>query len=111
MPTGRLSRITDRPACSSRGGGHSPVRTPPLVTRSVMFFAVPLLLAGAVSGVAALAVATVRTGASRLTASVGSGALKGVAATSASNAWAVGSTGTGKAPLKRWNGRTSAHRL
>ena len=45
------------------------------------------------------------------TASAGSGALKGVAATSASNAWAAGSTGTGKALVKRWNGRTSTHRL
>jgi len=34
-------------------------------------------------------------------ASVGSGALKGAAATSASNAWAVGSTGTGKALIER----------
>jgi len=36
---------------------------------------------------------------------------RGVAATSASNARTVGSTGTGKALIKRWNGRTSAHHL
>lgn len=44
-------------------------------------------------------------------ASVGSGVLKGAAAMSASNAWAVGSTGTGKVLIERRNGRTSAHRL
>jgi hypothetical protein len=78
--------------------------------RSVMLFAVPVL-AGVAGAVAPLAVAAVRTGASRLTASVGSGALKGVAATAASSARTVESTGTGKALIKRWDGRTSAHHL
>ena len=37
------------------------------------------------------------------------GELSGVAATSASNAWAVGSTGSGKTLIVRWNGTAWAH--
>ena len=67
-----------------------------------MFLAVWLLLAGVASGVAPLAAAAARTGSVGPAASFStSGALKGVAATSATNAWAVGSVGVGKTWTRR----------
>ena len=84
------------------------MRTPQLATRLVRILAVPLLLAGVVAGVAPVTAAAARTGSPGPAASFTiSGALAGVAATSASNAWAVGSTGStssSKALIVRWNG-------
>jgi hypothetical protein len=65
-----------------------------------------LLLAGAtVPATAAIARAQTAGPASSLTVS---GALRGVAATSARNAWAVGSTGSGRPLIVHWNGSTWA---
>ena len=82
------------------------MRTPQLATRSVKVVTVPVLLAGVVAGVAPGAQAAVARARSQgVAASVTvSGGLSGVAATSASNAWAVGSTGSPKALILRWNG-------
>ena len=78
-----------------------------LATRSVMLLAVSLLLAGVASGVAPLVATAAQTGPPGPAASFStSGALKGVAATSATNAWAVGSTGTGRTLIVHWNGKT-----
>ena len=78
-----------------------------LATRSVMVLAAWLLLAGLADGVTPLAAAA-RTGSADAAASFStSGALRGVAATSATNAWAVGFTGS-KTLLVHWNGRTWA---
>jgi hypothetical protein len=81
------------------------VRAPQLVTCPVRVLAVPVLLAGVVAGFApgtpaAAAPARFQGPAASVTIS---GGLSGVAATSASNAWAVGFTGS-KALILRWNG-------
>ena len=71
----------------------TPVRKPRLATRPVAVTAVPLLLAaGVIAGIApaTAAAALARTG-SATSFSI-SGRLTSVAATSASNAWAAGST-------------------
>jgi hypothetical protein len=77
------------------------------IARLVRVAAIPLLLTGAVTGTALAAPATAavaRTGSSGPAASsVTGGVLNGVAATSAGNAWAVGSAG-GKTLIERWNG-------
>jgi hypothetical protein len=72
------------------------VHTPRLATRSVIVIAVSLLLTGAAAGIApaTLAAAARTTSLSRTSLTI-SGTLNGVAATSARNAWAVGSAGTG----------------
>jgi hypothetical protein len=83
------------------------VRTPQLATRSVRILAVPLLLAGVAAGAAAAVPAVARARSQDVPVSVPStGQLSGVAATSASNAWAVGYTGsTSPKPLiEHWNG-------
>jgi hypothetical protein len=83
------------------------VRMRELATRSVRLLAVLFLVAGVASGVAPLAAAAARTGAPGPAASFStSGELSGVAAISATNAWAVGSTGTGKTLIVHWNGKT-----
>jgi len=78
------------------------VRNPKLATRVAGIFAVPLLLAGVTGGV------TARTGFPGPAASFSiSGTLVGVAATSASNAWAAGFTGSSASAttmIVRWNG-------
>jgi hypothetical protein len=90
-----------------QGGGGSLVRRRRLATRSVIVLAAWLLLAGLADGVTPLAAAA-RTGSADAAASFStSGALRGVAATSATNAWAVGFTGS-KTLLVHWNGRTWA---
>ena len=78
-----------------------------LATRSVMVLTVWLLLAGMAGGVAPFAAATTaRSGSSDSAASFStSGALRKVVATSATNAWAVGYTGS-KTLIVHWNGRT-----
>src|SRR5215469_8822014 len=73
------------------------------ITRSVRLLAVPLLLAGVVAGISPVTAAA-RAGSQGPAASFTvSGALSSVAATSATNAWAVGSTGSGILTV-RWNG-------
>jgi hypothetical protein len=85
------------------------VRPPKLATLAVRIVAAPLLLAGAVAGIspgappAAAATRTMRAGSATFTTS---GGLNGVAATSASNAWAVGATDTNEPLAVRWNGTT-----
>jgi hypothetical protein len=64
------------------------------------------LLVGAVAAVTPpLAVAAAGTGTSGLTSFAVAGLLTGVAGTSADNAWAVGSTSTGKSLIAHWNGK------
>ena len=76
------------------------MRTPQLAARTVRILAVPLLAAGVNPAVAAAAQTGPPGPAGSLTIT---GQLFGVAATSASNAWAVG-TGSGKTLIVRWNG-------
>src|SRR5580704_208718 len=98
---------TDRTAGYLGEGGGSSVRMRELATRSVRLLAVLFLVAGVASGVAPLAAAAARTGSPGPAASFStSGELSGVAAISATNAWAVGSTGTGKTLIVHWNGKT-----
>ena len=82
------------------------------ITGSVRLVAAPLLLAGVVAGIAPVAAAAARTGPGGSAASFTfSGHLSGVAATSAANAWAVGSTGSSSSPktlILRWNGKAWA---
>jgi len=69
--------------------------------------AVPLVVAGAVSGIApgSAAARSGQAGVAGPSAAVSfSGTLNGVAATSARNAWAVGSTNTLEPLILRWNG-------
>lgn len=83
------------------------MRTPQLAARSVRILAVPLLVAGVAAGTAPAAIARARPAGPVASASI-TGLLAGVAATSASNAWAVGNTraaGTGnKTLILHWNG-------
>jgi hypothetical protein len=82
------------------------VPIPRLATRSVIVIAVPLLLAGVIAGIAPATAGAARTGpAGPATSLTISGDLRGVAATSASNAWAVGSTDSGKTLILHWNGK------
>jgi hypothetical protein len=77
------------------------------ITRSVRLVAVPLLLAGVAAGMYPVTAAAARTGPGGPAASTFSGHLSGVTATSATNAWAVGSTGSSSSPktlILRWNG-------
>jgi hypothetical protein len=88
---------------------------PGYITHSVRLLAAPLLLAGVAGGVApgmasaaesgpAATVSAAQTGPAGMAAPFRiSGTLSGVAATSASNAWAVGSSGA-KPLIVRWNG-------
>jgi hypothetical protein len=85
------------------------VRMPQFAIRSVAVIAVPLLMIGAVAGIApAVPAAVARAGPAVPTASsVISGQLNGVAATSLRNAWAVGCstsyfTGSPKARYVGW---------
>ena len=78
-----------------------------LATRPVMLLAVWLLLAGVVSGSAPLAAAAARAGSPGPAASFSIvGGLSGVAAISATDAWAVGYTGASKTLIVHWNGKT-----
>jgi hypothetical protein len=88
------------------GGGGSPVRMPQLAARSVAVLGVPLLMAGVMAaGITPVAAAVARTRSAGPAASITvSGSLSGVAAISARRAWAVGSTGSGKTLILRWNG-------
>jgi hypothetical protein len=81
------------------------VRTPELAVRSVSILAVSLLVAGVAAGAAPAAIARARSAGPITSASI-TGLLAGVAATSASNAWAVGYGGaqTTKTLILRWNG-------
>jgi hypothetical protein len=77
------------------------------ITGSVRLVAAPLLLAGVAAGIAPVTAAAARTGPGGPAASTFSGHLSGVAATSAANAWAVGSTGSSSSPktlIVHWNG-------
>ena len=69
---------------------------------------VPLLIAGTVAAAAPMTAAAAATRTMPAASSAISGQLSGVAVTSASNAWAVGSTGTTHARtlIMHWNGRT-----
>jgi hypothetical protein len=71
------------------------VRTPQPATRSVTTLTGPLVV-GVVAGITPATAAATQTRSSGLAASFITGALSGVAATSAGNAWAVGSAGNGK---------------
>jgi hypothetical protein len=84
------------------------VRTPQLATRTVRILAVPLLLAGVAAGIAPAAPAVAgRIGSQGSAPSFTiNGDLWGVAATPATNAWAVGSTISGKTLIVHWNGTT-----
>jgi hypothetical protein len=83
------------------------VRMPKLATRSVRFLAVPLLVTGVACVAGPVTAAAARTGSADPAASSSiTGGLNAVAATSASNAWAVGSAGSGETLIERWNGRT-----
>jgi hypothetical protein len=78
------------------------------IMRSVRRLAVPLLVAGVAAGVSPVTAAAARTGSPGPAASFTvSGHLSGVAATSATDAWAVGSTGSFSSPktlIAHWNG-------
>ena len=81
---------------------------PGYITRSVRLLAIPLLLAGVAGGVApgTASAAQAGTAGTAVPFSI-SGTLADVAATSASNAWAVGSSGSvasSKPLIVRWNG-------
>jgi hypothetical protein len=86
------------------------VRTLQLATRSVRLLPVPLLLAGLAAGTAPAASAVAAgTRSSDPAASVPyPGQFNGVAATSASNAWAVGYE-PGLSLIERWNGKAWKH--
>lgn len=80
------------------------MRTARLAARSVIVLAVPLLVV--IAGIAPATAGAARTRPAGPAAFLTiSGDLRGVAATSASNAWAVGSAGSGKTLILRWNGR------
>ena len=80
---------------------------PGYITRSVRLLAIPLLLAGVAGGVApgTASAAQAGTAGTAVPFSI-SGTLADVAATSASNAWAVGTTGRlrSKPLIVHWNG-------
>ena len=83
------------------------MRTPQLATRLVRVLAVPLLVVGVVDGVAPMTAAARPRPVGPVASFTVSGSLGGVAATSASNAWAVGTTGSNtaaKTMIVRWNG-------
>jgi hypothetical protein len=80
------------------------VHTPQLATRSVRVLAVPLVVAGVVAGVAPVTAAARPRPVGPAASFTVSGSLDGVAATSTSNAWAVGSTGRAKTLILHWNG-------
>ena len=81
---------------------------PGYITRSVRLLAVPLLLAGVAGGVAPGAASAAQAGTAGTAAAFRiSGNLYGVAATSASSAWAVGYSGSLTSPkplIVHWNG-------
>jgi len=84
------------------------------ITRSVGLLAVPLLLVSVVAGMSPVTAAAARTGSRGPAASTFSGHLSGVAATSATDAWAVGSTGSSSSPkalIVHWNGTAWARVL
>jgi len=80
------------------------VRVPQLATRSIRTLTVPLLLAGVAGITPATAAATQTRSPGPAASFTINGALSGVAATSAGNAWAVGSDGSGKTLIVHWNG-------
>ena len=83
------------------------MRTYKLATGSVRLVLVPLLLVVLVAGVVpAAAAARAPTGSSNSPSFTTAGLLSGVAATSPSNAWAVGSNGSDKTLILHWNGTT-----
>lgn len=82
-----------------------------VVTRSVRLLAAPLLLAGAAAGVAPAAASAGSAGRPGLAGPAAafsvSGSLRGVAAVSAGDAWAVGYSGSlpgTKTLIVHWNG-------
>jgi hypothetical protein len=81
---------------------------PGYITRSVRLLAAPLLLAGVAGGVAPGTASAAQRGPAGTAAPFSiTGTLNGVAATSASNAWAVGYSGSLTSPkplIVRWNG-------
>ena len=81
---------------------------PRLAARSIRLAAASLLLAGVAGGVAPVTAASAAGAAVRAPAAFSvSGGLSGVAATSETNAWAVGFTGSGtntKTLIMHWNG-------
>jgi hypothetical protein len=83
------------------------MRTRLLAARSVKIFAVPLLLAGMVAGMASVTpavAAQTRLAAPRVSIPY-PGQLNGAAVTTAGTAWAVGYT-SGEALTERWNGKS-----
>jgi hypothetical protein len=84
------------------------VRTPVPAARRVTVIGVPLLVAGTAAVAAPLTANAAATRTMPAASSAISGQLSGVAVTSASNAWAVGSAGTTHATtlIMRWNGKT-----
>ena len=80
------------------------MRIPQLATRSIRTLTVPLLLAGVAGITPATAAATQTRSPGPAASFTINGALSGVAATSAGNAWAVGSDGNGKTLIVHWNG-------
>ena len=72
--------------------------------RSMMVVAVPLLLSGAIAEAAPGAAAAGITSPGRTATFSVNGSLSGVAVTSARNAWAVGTDGSGKTLIEHWNG-------
>jgi hypothetical protein len=81
---------------------------PGYITHSVRLLAVPILLAGVAGGVAPGTASAAQAGSAGTAAPFRvNGTLSGVAATSAGNAWAVGSSGSltsPKALIVHWNG-------
>jgi hypothetical protein len=81
---------------------------PGYIMHSARLLAAPLLLAGVAGGVAPGAASAAQAGTAGTAASFSiTGTLSGVAATSASNAWAVGYSGSLTSPkplIVRWNG-------
>ena len=80
------------------------MRVPQLAARSIGTLTVPLLLAGVARITPATAAATQTRSPGPAASFTINGALSGVAATSAGNAWAVGSDGSGKTLIVHWNG-------
>jgi len=102
MPAGRLSWLQDRLILrTAQGGRWQPVRAPQFAIRTVRILAVPLLMAGVAPATVAAAQTRSPDPAAAFTVT---GQLFGVAATSATNAWAVGTGSGAKTLILRWNG-------
>jgi hypothetical protein len=86
------------------GGRWQPVRMPRLALKTVTILTLPLALAWAVTGLDPAAATAQPTTAAPGAAVTFTGGLEGVAASSADNAWAVGSDSSFTTQIAHWNG-------